>query len=204
MGQQILGRLLACIADRNLGLDRELREVLVGDGLHLIVSDMHQRTHPELHLAEDTAQTPHILTLQVRAIAPAIDLDSELVAAFANVFRHVELRRRHRVLAVAHLLTVHPDIEGGMDATKVQNQILREHLLRDIDEGHIASHGVAMVVGIPVLRRLSRHAGTVAMERILHVDVDRLAEALQLPVARHLDVIPSAHVKVLTIEIGRT
>ena len=59
-----------------------------------------------------------------------------------------------------------------------------------------------MVVGIPVLIGLIRHAGLVAPEGVLHVHVDRFAIALQLPVARHGYLVPSTHVKVLTIEIS--
>ena len=61
-----------------------------------------------------------------------------------------------------------------------------------------------MVVGIPVTVRLSRHTRTVTMERILHIDIDRLAEALQLPVARHGNLIPFAHVVVVTLKAYRT
>ena len=91
-----------------------------------------------------------------------------------------------------------------MYATKVKNEILREHLLSHIDEGHIATHRVTMVVGIPVFVRFSGHAGAVAVERILHVDIDGLAETLQLPVARHGNLVPSTYVEVLAIEVCRT
>ena len=91
-----------------------------------------------------------------------------------------------------------------MNATEVQNQVLREHLLRDRDVGDIRPHRVAMVVGIPIFVRLTRHAGTVAMEGVLHVDIDRLAETLCLPVARHRDFVPLAHVVVFLLEAHRT
>ena len=90
-----------------------------------------------------------------------------------------------------------------MDATKVQNQILREHLLRDIDKRHIRANGVAMVVGIPVLIGFTHHTGTVAVERILHVDVNRFTETLQLPATWHGDLVPIAHIIILAIEVGR-
>ena len=163
----VLGFLLTGIANGDVSGYLCLREVGVRYGLHLIVGDMHQGAHPQLHLTEDAAQAPHILTFQVRAVVPSIHLDSKFVLALVNVFRHVELCRRHRVLAISHLLTIHPHIHRRMNATEVQNQILREHLFRGIKEGDIRTHRVAMVVGIPVFVGYSRDAGTIAMERIL-------------------------------------
>ena len=65
-----------------------------------------------------------------------------------------------------------------MYASEMQYQVLREHLFRRIEEGDIGTYRVTVVVGIPVLLRLTRHARAVAVERIAHIHVDRLAEAL--------------------------
>ena len=61
-----------------------------------------------------------------------------------------------------------------------------------------------MVVGIPILGRFTSDIWTVAVERILHVDINGFAEALQLPVARHGNLIPLAHIVVLTVEVSRS
>ena len=61
-----------------------------------------------------------------------------------------------------------------------------------------------MVISIPVLWWFTRYVRAVAMEGILHIDIDRFAETLQLPVARNGYHIPFAHVVVLTIEVSRT
>ena len=61
----LLGNLLSCIAESDVGCYLSLREVCIGNGFHLIVSDMHQRTHPQLHRTEDATQSPHILALKI-------------------------------------------------------------------------------------------------------------------------------------------
>ena len=85
------GALAGSVADGDVGCHLGLREVLVGHGGHTIVGDVHQRTHPQLHLAEDSRQPPHVLVLEVTAVAPAVNLNGEFVAALPDEFRHVKL-----------------------------------------------------------------------------------------------------------------
>ena len=90
-----------------------------------------------------------------------------------------------------------------MDTTKVQNQILlTHHFFGHIDKRHILSHGIAVLVGRPVLRWLSRHTRTVLHKRVVDVNINRCTIALRLPVARHRDSAPLTHIIVLTIEIN--
>ena len=95
LGQQVLGGFLADIADGHLGFDSEVREVSIGDGLHLVVGNVYQWAHPQLHLAEDARETPHVLTFQIAAVAPAIHLHRKFVATRTYIFSNVELGRRH-------------------------------------------------------------------------------------------------------------
>ena len=169
----------------------------------MIVGNVYQRAHPQLHLAEDARESPHVLILQIAAVAPAIHLDSQFVLALAQVFRHIKLCRRHGVLAVAHLLSVHPHVERGMHAAEVQDEVLGEHLLRHLNERHVGAYRIAVLVGRPVAWRFAGHAGTVALEGIADVRVDGRTETLQLPVAWHGDLVPPAHVVVLPIEVSR-
>ena len=161
---------------------------------------MYQGTYPQLHLTEDARESPHVLTLQIAAVAPSVDLDRQFVATFSQILCNVELSRRHRVLAVTHLLTVDPDIHRRMNAPEVQDEVLSDHLVSDIDEGHIRAYGIAVVVGIPVLRGFTRHAGAVAVEGVLHVHIDGFAKALQLPVARYGNLVPLTHIIVLALK----
>ena len=54
-----------------------------------------------------------------------------------DVARDVKLGGRHGVLAVAHALTVHPHVEGRLDAGEVEDEVLRQLLARDIEEGDV-------------------------------------------------------------------
>ena len=201
LNQQVLCVFFACIAYSNLSIDCKLRIVCIRHSRHLIVGYMYQRPYPQLYAAEDTAQPPIVLIFEIRTVAPTIDLHREFVLACPHEFCHIKLRRRHRVLAIAHLLAVHPDVHRRMHTAEMQNEILRKHLLGDIDECHILSHGIAVLVGSPVLRRLGSHARTILHKRVVDININRCAVALRLPVAGHRDLPPLTHVIVLAIEV---
>ena len=201
---QVLCLLLARVAECDVCRDKGLREVVVGHCRHMIVGDMCQRAHPQLHLAEDAGEPPHVLILQIAAVTPTVDLHSELVPAFTHEIRNVELCRRHGVLAIPHAPAVHPDVESRVHAPEVKYQVLAKHVRRDIDIRDIRPHRVAVLVSRPILRRLGGHAGTVPHERVVDVDIDGHTVALQLPVAGHRNAVPTAHIVVLAIEVGGT
>ena len=167
----------------------------------MIVGYMYQRAHPQLHLAEDAAQAPHILVFEITTVAPAIHLYGEFVLPLTQIAGHIKLCGRHGVLAIAHLLPIHPEIHGRMYTAEVENQILRKHLLGHVEESDILSYRITVLVSRPVLWRFTGHTGTVALERIIDIGIDRRAITLCLPVAWHLYLPPAAHVIVLTIEI---
>ena len=201
LNQQVLCGFLACIAYSNLSIDGKVRVVGIGNSRHLIIGYMYQGPYPQLYGAEDAAQPPIVLIFEVRTVTPAIDLDCHFIFSSAHVFRHIKLRWRHRVLTVAHFLTVNPEIHRRMHTSEVQNEILREHLFCDLDKCHILSHWVAVLVGRPVLGRFTRHARTILHKRIVDININWCAVALRLPVARHRDLPPLTHVIVLAIEL---
>ena len=84
----------------------------------------------------------------------------------------------------------------------MKNQILRAHLFRHVEEGHIRPHGIAVLVCRPVAWRLTRHAGAVALEGVVDIGVDGRAETLCLPISRNLNFVPTAHVEILTVKFG--
>ena len=90
-----------------------------------------------------------------------------------------------------------------MHTSKVNNQVLCEHFFSHVDERHIRPHGVSVLVGCPVTWRFTRHTGAVALKRVFDIGIDGGAEALRLPVARHLDFVPLAYVIVLSLKSHR-
>ena len=162
---------------------------------------MHQRPYPQLYWAEDTWQSPIVLILQITAVAPAIHLHREFVLSLVHEFRHIKLCRWHRVLTIAHLLAVDPEIHRWVDTAEMQNQIFWKHFFCDIDKRHILSHRVAVLVGRPVFRWLCCHTWTILHKRVVDININRYAVTLCLPVAGHRDLPPLTHVIVLTIEV---
>ena len=100
--------LLACVAYRYLCCHFCLRIVGIRFSRHTIVSDVYQRTDPQLHLAEDTRKAPHVLIFEIASVTPAIHLNSEFVTPLTHVFGHIELCWRHGVLAIAYTLSINP------------------------------------------------------------------------------------------------
>ena len=90
-----------------------------------------------------------------------------------------------------------------MNTAKMKDEVLFEHLFGDIHKGHVRTHGVAVLVGSPVLRWFGGHTGTVPHERVVDVDVDRCAVALRLPVAGDGDGVPATDIVTLFIERRR-
>ena len=201
---QVLCCFLAYITYCYVGCNISLREILVGHGRYMIIGDVYQWAHPQLHAAEDTAETPHVLIFQIATVAPSIYLYSQFVMPFMHIFGYIKLCRRHRVLTVAHTLSVNPNIESRMYTTEVQNQIFAEHILGNIDKRYIRSHRVAVLVGCPILRRLGGNAWAVSYKRVVDVDIDGCTKTLRLPVAWHRDFIPTAYIVILAIEVGRS
>ena len=72
----------------------------------------------ELHVTRDTAQTPQVLILEIRAVAPAEDLQGDEVLTRVNILRDVERCAEVAVLRVSDKLAVDPYIyvrDGGAD-----------------------------------------------------------------------------------------
>ena len=161
---------------------------------------MHKRANPQLHRTEDAAQSPHVLVFEIAAVAPTIYLHCKSILTFMQIFRNVKLGRRHGVLTISHLFAVDPHIHSRLNTAEMQNDVLRKHLVGGIEEGNVRSHGVSPCVCCPVARRFLSDIRTMAHERIVYIYIYRCTVALCLPVARHCNLIPLAHVVVCRLE----
>ncbi len=171
--------------------------------LNRVINYVLQRTNPQLNRAIDATQSPHVLVFQVTAIAPAIHLHSQAIASCMEETGHVELSRRHRILAITHLLPIHPHIHRRLHASKMKDDILFEFFFRNCKISDIRTHRIAMIVCIPIMRWLTGHTRLITHERKRNIGINRLAIALHLPVSRHGDEIPTTHIVIGTIEISR-
>ena len=89
-----------------------------------------------------------------------------------------------------------------MYTSKVQNQILGEHLLSNIKLSNIRAHRVAILIGRPVLWRLSCDTGTIPHKGVIDININRCTMTLSLPVTWHSHFIPSRCIVIITIEIN--
>ena len=166
---------------------------------------MHRRAHPKFHAPEYAAQPPHILVFEVRAVAPTVNLHGKAIFALAQIFGNVKLRRGHRILAVTDLLPVYPNIHRRMYAAKMQYQIFAQHIGLDVHKSHVRAYGIAVYVCSPrLVGRFGCYARTVSHKGVIDVDINRRAEALRLPIAGDIDLVPTAHIVILAVKIRRT
>ena len=179
-------------------------KVVVGNGCDAVVRDVGKRTDPKLHRTENARQSPHVLVFQITTVTPSVHLNCQTVGPFPEIGCHVKLGGRHGVLTIAHLPPVQPHIHGGVNPSEMQDKVLSEHLFAHVEGCYIRTHRISVLVCGPVFRRFRGDARPVSHKRVVDIDVDRSAKALGLPVAGHIDIVPSAHVVVLLEEIRRS
>ena len=161
-------------------------------GPELEVADVDGRRRKKIDVPEDAAQPPEVLAFEVGPVGISVDLDGQNVPAGPEEAGDVEFGRGPAVLAVPRELAVDPDIEGGVDAVKME---------KDLPAGPRAGHGEFAPVRahrIAVVRDPRR----VGRKRIVLVEVDGHIVALELPVAGNADVLPAAGVEVGPVKIA--
>ena len=182
------GDLRVAAAHRRLQVQR--RVAVVGrEGLRDVeVVEAHLGRREERHVAVDARVAEHVLVLKVGAVAPAVDFHCELVLAVLEVLRDVELARELGVLGVAHLLSVHPHVVGGVDAVEADEHVAPGPALGHGERAAVGRDGV--VVGL--LRVAVEDARPLVRVGVAHVHVAGRAEPAHLHAARHVDREPGA------------
>ena len=190
-GEQLEAERRAVAGD--LGVDDQPAVHVGGD---LRVDQAGGGLRDERDAAEDAAEPPHVLVFEVAAVAPLVDAHGEDVLAGLGEGRHVELGRHAAALAVADFLSVHPDVEGGIDALEAERERAAVEVGRQVERAAVAAGGV-----------LARHARGVDGERVDDVRVVRpavAAVAVELPHRRDGQAVPAGVVVVGVPEaVGR-
>ena len=152
----------------------------------------------EVVLTSHAAESPEVLVLTPRTIAPAEGLEGDEVLTFLHIRGDVELSSYLAVLGIAHELAVHIEIDVGGDATEVCDHLFAVPILRDVDDAAVGAYVVV----------LGRYGWRLLVEVTTPceagVDILWLSEAEHLPVAWHLDVAPLGVIEVSLVEVGRT
>ena len=167
------------------------------------VANMDLRRAPEVAVAEDAGEPPHVLVLEPRAGAEAIDFHRDHVLARLDQLRHVELRGVAAVDAVADLLAVDPDEERAVHAAEREEHAAPVPVRGQFEVAAVAAHRVALDERGEVFRRFRHHAREIFFDDIAVVAVVRRAIAEHLPAGGHRDVLPAADVKSGFEEIQR-
>jgi len=171
-------------ADPGADAQRPVAEVVVQLRPGEDVGQVDVRHAVEVHIAVDAGHPPVILIFQVAAIRPADDHGRQRVLARLEEGRNVEFSGQARVLAVAGLMAVDPDVEGAFHALKGQDHPPPGPARREREGGAVEAGRVVVV----------RDARRIVGDGHLDVGVDRPVVALHRPVGGDVDRPPVAGV----------
>ena len=175
---------------RNLGVTRCLHVDIQRSLLAVIVLldddilDMYLRTGIQVHFAGNTRQAPEVLVLQVRAVTPAHHLHGDKVLPFLHIFRDVKLSGNLRVLAIAHILAVHPHLQVARGRTHVEQHLLA---LPTVGQRECTAVRARIVLRLADVWRIGFEGRTPGIAEVL---VDGVAVSVQLKQSWYWEVLP--------------
>ena len=169
------------------------------------------------HRAENARQAEHILRLQIRCIAVAVNLHSHGIHPFHDILRNVELRQIARVLRKTDILAVDPQVEEGIHPVEVDENALVLPAGGYFKATAVGADFVTDLEHRPVLGRGAHYAQppVVGLDLLppghVHIDINRRTIALtavfpdadDVPVGGNGNVVPAAVVEICPIEISR-
>ena len=139
------------------------------------ILDVGLRTCIEVHLAGNTCETPEVLILEVRAVAPAHDLHGdEVFLAGGEEFGQVEFGFHLGVFAIADFLAVDPYLQVRCSRTYVKIDVLS---LPRSGNGNELAVRARVIVAFLDERRIRVELG---VPGISYVFVDLVAIAVEL------------------------
>ena len=166
-------------------VEEVVREAGVGD--HIREVGLWPGVEPDLAL--DAGEAPEVLALQEAAVAPPVDLERQRVVAGPDGVGDVELGGQLGSLAVSDTLPIDPQEEGRLDRPEVEY---------DAVTGPVPGQGEVPAVAadrVPAVRYVRWGRGLLPIEGVGVIGVDGRAEAFELPVGRHRDVVPTGDVE---------
>ena len=129
------------------------------------------------HVPEQTAEPPHILILQIRAVGPLQHHHPQMIGAAMHIVRHVEFRRKMGALGKADQYTVHIGIIAGAHAIEAQQSFPAFK--------RCGQHKFPVVYAN---RGVIRHEGRIIGDGETHIGILGSAITLQLPYAGHVNL----------------
>ena len=210
----------------NGGFNVERASSLFPLGVGDEVLNVHFRRGIDADRAENAGQTEHVLRLEERAVAVAIDFHADGVVAHSHMPGDVESCGVARVFGETDVLPVNPEVEEGVNAIELDEDFLPLPRFRNVERAAVGTHFVAELVGCPEFRRLPHDAfpPVVFLHLVVEddglVDVDGHAvssfpllfllvpfspfDAHDVPAGGNRDLVPLGAVEVRLEEVGGT
>ena len=98
-----------------------------------MVTDKSLRSSIEIHVTVQTTHVEHILTLEIRGIAPTEHLYTDIVLSGTYISTYVEFVIIVTALCVAHILAIDPYESCTIKAVEVQEHILCIPACREVE-----------------------------------------------------------------------
>ena len=143
------------------------------------VDQVRGRTLHKVHIAEDARGPPHVLVLDIAAVAVLQDLNGKQVIALDERVGHVELGGQARALGHADKMAVDVQLAIALDAVEANDLASAGGNGGKVDDALVNARGV-----------IGGNERLVDREREALVGVGELTVAVYLPQVRNLDVIP--------------
>ena len=177
--------------------------------MHKEITHQHLWSAVHEHITENAGQTPHILALQVGAIAVAVHLGSYDVFAGLYIRRDVEYGRRATIFGESHLLPVHKEVEEGIHAVKLKEHTPSVPICGYLHLAAVGTYGIRLTLRCAIfllrfIARRSHHARPITYKGVALVAVNRDAVPAHLPVRRHINRCPAAYICLGLIKIYRS
>ena len=170
-----------------------------------MVADGHPRCGVEIDVAVDATKVPHVLALDITAVAPAIDAHGELIFSLAEKAGEVELGVGIGALRVADVAPVDPHHASGVEAVEMEEDALVAPVGGQREGATVEARSIVVLdarLGMALLGQ-----GWMIDEGIAHVGIDGIAIARHLPRQGNADLVPALGVARLGDEgigVGRT
>jgi hypothetical protein len=173
------------VTHRGAQLQRARGPRRIDAGQNFKVPQVQRCRRPQVDITENPRQTPEILTLEVSAVGMPVNLDRQLVAARLHIRREVELGRGARILRVADLFPVDPQVKGRGHPVESKENPPPRPIGRQVEGPPVGRYRIALVIGGEMLLGRAHHPRRVLLERVVDVGINRRAVAVQLDVGRH-------------------
>ena len=183
---------------RNLVIQHTILIVVLQSCIESNIGNMCLRTGIEIHLTGDSRQTPEVLVLEVRTIAPSHHLHGNQVLARFEILGDIKLGSYLAILAISHIFAIHPKRKVASGRTYVEIHILTLPILRKIKSAAIRTR---IVIDLTDIWRIRVKLSSPGVPDVL---IGWVAIAIQFKQSRYREVLPVAIIEIRLEEVQRS